>query len=288
MITWYEDAPSLRAAAVRLKERMFTIEAYVEEQSSIAGYCVICQANVSFQTSAGVMMGDHTSLREGMQCQRCGVSSRGRLLFDAIVETFGRDADLEGAVLEAMSPLAASLVAQFPALVGSEYLGSDVKPGDSRKLRDREVRHESILGLSYADASLDVLVHNDVLEHVYDVDGALRESLRVLRAGGACVFVMPFFPLIDRTQVRGRLNDDGSIEHFEEPEYHGDGVTDKGIYTFYHYGIDFVDRLRAIGFDKVQIGLAHDVYLGYLSNNYHYGDDGIVLPTVFRASVGVR
>ena len=288
MIKWYTDEREFLAAASLLRQRLNDIEDYVEAQASVSGYCAVCERVVAFQTSAGVQMGAYTSLREGMLCDGCGGSSRSRLLFDAVTQTFGERGLASGAVLEAISPLAASLQARFPALIASEYLGDDVSPGDQRLLHGKPVRHESILSLSYADRSLDAVVHNDVLEHVYDIDRALSESGRVLRDGGYAIFVMPFFPFLENTQVRGHLLADGSIRHVEEPEYHGNGVTNEGIYTFYHYGLDFVARVRKAGFDRVEVGLAHDVFMGYLSNNYRYGEDGLVLPTVFRARMVSR
>jgi SAM-dependent methyltransferase len=283
VISWHEDSQTFMVAANRIKSRLVAIESHLESLESIPGYCAVCEKLVQFRVSAGVFLGPHVSLRAGMVCRQCNLSSRSRLLFDAISETLGDKADATGAILEALSPFAARLTKQYPSLTTSEYLGDDMPPGGSRMLNGTRVRHESLLQLSYKDASLDLVSHNDVLEHVYDTDRALRESRRVLRSGGACVFLMPFFPFRPHSLLRGRLRDDGSIEHIEEPEYHGDGVTGKGIYTYHYFGLDFVDRLREAGFRKVQIGLTYDVFLGYLGNNYRYGDDGIVLPTVFRA-----
>jgi len=283
VISWYENSQTFLFAARRLKGRIIAIEGHVESLETAPGYCAVCEMIVEFRTSAGVYQGAHVSLREGMVCQRCGISSRGRLLFDAIGETVGSDANPRGAILEALSPFAAALLTRYPSLTMSEYLGGDMKSGESLILRGMIVRHESMLQLSYPDASLDVVSHSDVLEHVYDTDLALRESLRVLRSGGACVFLMPFFPFRPQSLLRGRLRSDGTIEDIEKPEFHGDVVTGKGIYTFHYFGMDFIDRVREAGFRDVQVGLAHDAFQGYLSNNYCYGDDCIVLPTVFRA-----
>jgi methionine biosynthesis protein MetW len=46
-------------------------------------------------------------------------------------------------------------------------------------------------GLPFRDESFDVLVSNQVLEHVSDTDNFIRECYRVLRYGGACVLSTP-------------------------------------------------------------------------------------------------
>lgn len=45
---------------------------------------------------------------------------------------------------------------------------------------------------AYADGSRDIVVLDQVLEHIPDVDRAVREVLRVLRPGGLCIATTPF------------------------------------------------------------------------------------------------
>lgn len=71
-------------------------------------------------------------------------------------------------------------LARCPGLRHSEY-GS----------RDPQVPSEDLTRLSYADASFDLVITADKLEHVPDIDLALRETYRVLRLGGAHVFSVP-------------------------------------------------------------------------------------------------
>jgi SAM-dependent methyltransferase len=60
---------------------------------------------------------------------------------------------------------------------------ADATPGEMR----HGVRSENLESLSLPTASCDLIVTQDVLEHIFDVDAAVREIARVLRPGGAHV-----------------------------------------------------------------------------------------------------
>ncbi len=172
---------------------------------------------------------------------------------------------------------------RYRHLIESEYLGDDHVAGQIYNHRGRRVRHESLLGLSWANDSLDLVAHTDVLEHVEHHRAALAECHRVLAPGGWLVFTMPFFMFSANNLRRGRTRADGSIEHLQPPEYHGDGLRAEGIYTWHHFGWQLLADLRDAGFRKVQIGLNYDPFAGFVSNNHPQYEVGVMLPVVFRA-----
>src|SRR4030095_5272548 len=45
--------------------------------------------------------------------------------------------------------------------------------------------------MSFADSSIDLIIHSDTLEHVPDSKAALKESWRVLKPGGHLVYTVP-------------------------------------------------------------------------------------------------
>ncbi|GAB2497586.1 class I SAM-dependent methyltransferase [Arenimonas alkanexedens] len=284
MFRWFTDDASLLQALARHRAAMDCADAYVEGLARLPGYCSVCAAATEFQVDTGVRFGPNVNLREGLHCPGCGLGNRNRLLFSAVQE-LSLPASPRGLVLEATTPLYERLLAAYPWLEGSEYFGPEHAAGALTPVRGRPVQHQSITALGYGDASLDLLVHNDVLEHVQDTAQALAECRRVLRPGGSCVFTMPFFPLRATTLVRGRHRADGSLEHLESPEYHGDGLRTEGIYTYYHFGRDLLAVVAAAGFSRVETGIDFDVYRGYTANNYRFGDEAWMPPVVLRASV---
>ena len=83
------------------------------------------------------------------------------------------------------------------------------------------LRHEDVERLSFAGASFDLVVSNDVLEHVAEPAAALGELYRVLRPGGELIFSVPFW--IDReATVRRAERAGGEVRHLLPPAYHGD------------------------------------------------------------------
>lgn len=191
--------------------------------------------------------------REGKRCARCGASLRSGQLAAALVGEMNRLAGSSAPHLRAacrdarVHRLAIAEInsagnlhkqlARCPGLRYSEY-GST----------DPAVPAEDLTRLSYADASFDIATTSDTMEHVPDVDTALREVRRILRPGGAYVFSIPV--VWDRQTRRRAELQDGKLVHLLPPSHHGapgDGRHD--MLVFHEFGADVVDRCRVAGFE---------------------------------------
>lgn len=285
---WCSDQQTFLARAKGFADAISTVDAPISAQSHVTGHCPICRRPASFRVSTGAAFSGRPNLREGLRCTRCGLTARQRLMLVAMEQQLAAAPARSGAMLEKTSRLYRRARARWPWLIGSEYLGENRAGGQhywwsARGLRWRRLRHESITALSYPGASLDLLAHSDVLEHVYDLDRALQEASRVLRPGGVMLFTVPFFADRPHSLLRGKPRSDGSIDHLEPPEYHGDGVRQGGIYTFHSLGWDFVARMRAAGFTQVEVGLCHAPDEGLASADPFDPHPWLGVPTVFRA-----
>ena len=285
MFTWFCGKHDFLEYVHRIKPYQLEAERYLSSQHEVSGYCTACRRVRNFKVNCGVYFGHLPNLREGLVCE-CGLSNRNRLIYSAITMEKDSEVDVQMAILEGTSLLYRRLQEKYPVIIGSEYIGEGVPGGTLHTVGGLSVRHESITGLSFPSCSLDVIVHNDVLEHIFDYKKALEELYRVLRKGGSLIFTCPFFFMLDRELQKARILDDGSIEFLMEPEYHGDPINPQGALTFYHYGWGLLDDLTRCGFIDVRVGVFYDVFSGFVSNNHPVYEYGNMLPLIIRAVKG--
>jgi SAM-dependent methyltransferase len=128
-------------------------------------------------------------------------------------------------------------LAKHPGLHYSEY---GKYPG---------IRQEDLLWLTYKDASFDLVLTSETLEHVPDVPRALSEISRVLKPGGYHIFSTPV--VWDRAVSRTCCSiEDGQLKHLRPPSYHGLAGTDASdMIVMTEFGADIGDILERAGFD---------------------------------------
>jgi len=97
--------------------------------------------------------------------------------------------------------------------------------------------------MSFADSSIDIILHSDTLEHVPDSKTALKESWRVLKPGGHLFYTVPI--------VVGRLT---RTRRGLPASYHGRPETKRDdciVQT--EYGADFWCEIFEAGFREVSL-----------------------------------
>jgi SAM-dependent methyltransferase len=153
-------------------------------------------------------------------------------------------------LVEALSGFALWLRRKLEAerLWCSEYL-------DEAEQSFSEIPHQDLCALSFSDASFDLLICNELFEHVGDLDLAFREAARVLRPGGRLLATCPLAFGQLESIVKARHNPvTGQAELIGEAEFHGDPVRPEGGSLVYRIpGWDVLEQLQEAGFADTAI-----------------------------------
>lgn len=221
------------------------------------GPCTVCGAQARFVRNSWVLPRDLArgappgfADRESQFCDRCGCSRRVRLLAACLLEHYGDAATGSIARLVERESFRALDVAELNA-AGRMHPFLAALP----RLTYAEYPEQDLQALSYADASFDLLLTSETLEHVPDYRRALAETRRVLRPGGRHVFTVPVDPRLEQTRSRAGL----------EPVHHGRGggpfalVTRRNdMLAHTDFGLDLPDILRELGFEPETHGVGID------------------------------
>jgi SAM-dependent methyltransferase len=103
-------------------------------------------------------------------------------------------------------------------------------------------RCENLENQTFANCSFDLVVTQDVFEHVLHPDWAFREVARTLKENGAHVFTVPWY-YWKKTVIRAQEKQ-GKIEHILLPDYHGNPISKDGSLVVREWGYDMLDYIR--------------------------------------------
>ena len=107
------------------------------------------------------------------------------------------------------------------------------------------VQNMSVLDIPYPTDSFDLVICNHVFEHIQDDSKAMAELFRVLRPGGKAILQIPLSTNL--------------VSTFEDPSITEKSDRETAFGQFDHvrlYGMDYFDRLSAVGFKPHQIDMA--------------------------------
>ncbi len=193
------------------------------------GYCPICESPTIF-----VEKGDW--LRDDYLCVLCSSIPRWRALIEVLETHFP---DWRQMRIHECSPGGASSAKLQRE--GAHYLPTHFFPDASPGSLKDGVRCENLESQTFADASFDLVITQDVLEHLFHPRNAFREIARTLKPGGAHVFTVPWY-YRQPTRVRARRQD-GEIVHLEPPDYHHNPVDPQGSLVTREWGYDLADAI---------------------------------------------
>ena len=117
------------------------------------------------------------------------------------------------------------------------------------------IPHQDLCALTFSDASFDLVLCNELFEHVQDLELAFREIARVLRPGGRLVATCPLaFGQAEAIVKVQRNPSTGELDHLTEQEFHGDPVRpEAGSLVYRIPAWDVLGQLQAAGFSEARM-----------------------------------
>lgn len=200
---------------------------------SLEAHCPICDAKVVFSSSD-----DYWSCRDELlpsNCQKQACLTRHRALAKALFSLYPRDGFANLRVHES-SPMLIGVSLWLRQNCGG-YVMSGYFPELPFGHMVNGLRNEDLEHQTFESKTFDVVIHLDVLEHLFNPFDALREIERTLRPGGHCIFTAPTYPeRVSSEQVA--FKEAGGLRVIGTPEYHGNPQNPEGSIVTWRYGYD--------------------------------------------------
>ena len=257
-------------------------------QKYIVGNCVVCGRQARF------FYHDVALWRESLNCQHCRSTSRYRSIARGLLRAINELTGVEVLSLAALPHISnkrlsvydtqppfyfESFAYPIPDLLKiSGWINvelSQFKPKQELgKMLSNEVSNQNLECLTFPDASLDIVITSDVMEHVRLDECAHREIYRILKPGGIYLFTVPHDYSGKKTLERVQVidpDDPSKDVLLLEPEYHGDTNSDDGagVLAYRVYGKELEIFLIELGFD-VEYGRDDFESLGILNTELFY------------------
>lgn len=228
------------------------------------GFCPACEKQSAF-TSAEEWLRDH------YRCQSCGSLPRDRALHKVLLDSVPHL--MEAKCLE-FAPSN-----DFLAKKVNDYTPSHYYPNFLLNTVVQGALNLNMEQITAPDESYDLIVHEDILEHLFDPCAALRECIRVCKFGGHILFTVPIDNTRAKTVQRSSRNEDGSITHHYEQVFHGNPVGDGQCLVVWDYGQDFEEYIK----EWIE---GYPVIFNRVNEDYpHYGIEGKYLDVIFLKKI---
>jgi SAM-dependent methyltransferase len=168
------------------------------------GYCPCCDKEVLFQAT-------HSWLRDYFLCANCGSIPRERALMLVIEKYYPNWKNLS---IHESSPSNRGVSLKLKNSA-KNYIASQYYPNQSFGTLINGFQNQDLENQTFADASFDLVITQDVMEHIYNPEKAFTEIARTLKKGGAHIFTVPIINKFQPTEIWATKGQDGNPVFFE-------------------------------------------------------------------------
>ena len=200
-----------------------------------SGYCTICDRKALFVETGPWH-------RDEYLCVRCGSIPRQRALIKVLNDHFPgwREARIHES--SPGGPSSDKIRRECREYVASQYF-ANVPRGQCNGSQ----RSEDLERLTFGDECFDIVLTQDVFEHVLRPTKAFAEIARTLKPGGAHVYTVPYYRG-KQTVIRAEPDEAGGIRHVLPPDYHQNPIDAAGSLVITEWGDELCDFIfRACG-----------------------------------------
>lgn len=214
-----------------------------------SGYCTICDGDVLFSETG-------PWLRDQYLCMRCGSIPRQRAVVKVLNDHFPGWRELRIHESSPGGPSSDKIRRECGDYVASQFFANT-----PRGQLNGSQRSEDLEALTFGNESFDIVITQDVFEHILRPAKAFAEIARTLKPGGAHVYTVPYFRG-KKTVVRAKPNGNGGIAHLMTPDYHGNPIDEAGSLVITEWGDELCDFVfRSCGMTTTILNF-HDARLG--------------------------
>ena len=183
-----------------------------------------------------------------------GLLSRNRAMLLLLGRLFGSLEALqhqEVYLVEALSSFALWLRRQL----GGERLTCSEFLEDAELAVSSEIPHQDLCALSFSNDSFDLVLCNELFEHVPNLEQAFGEIARVLRPGGRLVATCPLaFGQVESIVKAVAQPETGEPQMLTEAEFHGDPIRPQlGSLVYRIPGWELLSQLHQAGFYQARM-----------------------------------
>jgi hypothetical protein len=204
------------------------------------GHCPICDDEVEFRS-------DNEWLRDHYECSRCHSIPRERALMCAVEMFYPNWRSLQ---IHESSPCgrgaSLKLKQECPGYIPSQFYQGFPRGA----IHPDGFRCEDLANLTFENETVDLVITQDVMEHLLDPARAFAEIARTLKPGGAHILTVPLVNKSQPSKARARRDNegDGAIIYLQPAEYHGNPISSDGSLVCTDWGYDICEFIfRASG-----------------------------------------
>jgi SAM-dependent methyltransferase len=197
------------------------------------GQCPACEQQTVFTANGPYF-------RATLKCEKCSSRPRQRALMHVLKLYFPKWRELS---IHESSP-GWDVVSVRLANECNQYAASQFDTShdwgymvENSNLPCKRYRCENLEKQTFSDGSFDIVVTQDVFEHVFRPDLAISEIARTLKPGGATIMTVPIVRR-RRNSLRRASLENGGIVHILPAEYHGNPLSKDGALVTIDWGFD--------------------------------------------------